>query len=171
MTNGAAVLFMPTAYQNTAIYFGDTPLGDTRRDRRPQLSPVSADVDQQGRIVVSTYPQRAKTINTHRDPEVSICVLCGDFDGSECTCTGRPRCSTCLKPLSPSSATSVVSPASTRTGRRQAGDGRPGQVADPDHAHELGPGGYRWHPAQGRRAHQLRSPVLSIDGRSRCRPT
>src|SRR5665648_286226 len=26
MTNGAAVLFMRTAYQNTAIYFGDTPL-------------------------------------------------------------------------------------------------------------------------------------------------
>src|SRR5665811_1829643 len=26
MTNGAAALFMRTAYQNPAIYFGDTPL-------------------------------------------------------------------------------------------------------------------------------------------------
>src|SRR5665647_1242784 len=26
MTNGAAALFMRTAYQNAAIYFGDTPL-------------------------------------------------------------------------------------------------------------------------------------------------
>jgi hypothetical protein len=27
MTNGAAALFMRTAYQTPAIYFGDTPLG------------------------------------------------------------------------------------------------------------------------------------------------
>src|SRR5664280_1609052 len=53
----------------------------TRRDRRPQLSPVSCGVDPEGRIVVSTYPQRAKTSNTRRDPEVSICVLSDDFDG------------------------------------------------------------------------------------------
>jgi len=26
MTNGAAALFMRTAYQNAAVYFGDTPL-------------------------------------------------------------------------------------------------------------------------------------------------
>ena len=32
----------------------------TRRDGRPQVSPVSGGVDEQGRIVVSTYPDRAK---------------------------------------------------------------------------------------------------------------
>jgi len=53
----------------------------TRGDGRPQLSPVSCGVDPQGRIVVSTYPQRAKTSNTRRDPEVSICVLSDDFAG------------------------------------------------------------------------------------------
>lgn len=53
----------------------------TRGDGRPQLSPVSCGVDPAGRIVVSTYPQRAKTGNTRRDPEVSICVLSDDFDG------------------------------------------------------------------------------------------
>ena len=31
-------------------------LGTTRRDGRPQLSPVSGGVDPQGRLVVSSYP-------------------------------------------------------------------------------------------------------------------
>ena len=53
----------------------------TRGDGRPQLSPVSCGVDPEGRIVVSTYPRRAKTSNTRRDPEVSICILSDDFDG------------------------------------------------------------------------------------------
>jgi PPOX class probable F420-dependent enzyme len=53
----------------------------TRGDGRTQLSPVSCGVDPQGRIVVSTYPQRAKTSNTRRDPEVSICILSDDFGG------------------------------------------------------------------------------------------
>ena len=38
----------------------------TRGDGRPQLSPVSCGVDPEGRIVVSTYPRRAKTSNTRR---------------------------------------------------------------------------------------------------------
>jgi PPOX class probable F420-dependent enzyme len=53
----------------------------TRADGRPQLSPVSCGVDREGRIVVSTYPQRAKTSNTRRDPQVSICILSDDFGG------------------------------------------------------------------------------------------
>jgi hypothetical protein len=36
-------------------------LGTTRRDGRPQISPVTGGVDLQGRIVISTYPARAKT--------------------------------------------------------------------------------------------------------------
>ena len=38
-------------------------LATTRRDGRPQISPVSSGVDLQGRIVISTYPARAKTRN------------------------------------------------------------------------------------------------------------
>lgn len=53
----------------------------TRSDGRVQLSPVSCGVDPEGRIVIATYPQRAKTANTRRDPQVSICVLSEDFDG------------------------------------------------------------------------------------------
>jgi PPOX class probable F420-dependent enzyme len=53
----------------------------TRADGRPQLSPVTCGVDTDGRIVVSTYPQRAKARNTRRDPRVSMCVLSDDFGG------------------------------------------------------------------------------------------
>ncbi|WP_440104983.1 PPOX class F420-dependent oxidoreductase [Streptosporangium sp. H16] len=52
-----------------------------RRDGRPQASPVTCGVDAEGRIVVSTYPERAKTSNVRRDPRVSIVVLSDDFDG------------------------------------------------------------------------------------------
>ncbi|WP_281964436.1 PPOX class F420-dependent oxidoreductase [Serinicoccus marinus] len=51
----------------------------TRKDGRPQASPVSGGVDAEGRIVISTYPQRAKTHNARRDPEVSVLVTSDDF--------------------------------------------------------------------------------------------
>ncbi|WP_433316349.1 PPOX class F420-dependent oxidoreductase [Micromonospora sp. CA-269861] len=53
----------------------------TRADGRPQSSPVSAGVDGQGRLVVSTYPERAKVTNLRRDPRVSACVLSDDWNG------------------------------------------------------------------------------------------
>ena len=53
----------------------------TRHDGRPQASPVTGGVDEQGRIVVSTYPERAKTHNARRDPRVSVVVLSDEFDG------------------------------------------------------------------------------------------
>ena len=46
----------------------------------PQLSPVTFGVDAEGRVVVSTYPQRAKVANARRDPAVSLCVLSDDWD-------------------------------------------------------------------------------------------
>ncbi len=54
----------------------------TRRgDGSPQASPVSGGVDEQGRLVISTYPARAKTSNARRDPQVSVVVLSDDWDG------------------------------------------------------------------------------------------
>jgi PPOX class probable F420-dependent enzyme len=54
----------------------------TRRgDGAPQVSPVSGGVDDGGRIVVSTYPERAKVANTRRHPEVSVLVLSDDWNG------------------------------------------------------------------------------------------
>lgn len=56
-------------------------LATTRTDGRPQLSPVSGGVDGEGRIVISTYPGRAKVRNAERNAHVSVCVLSDDFDG------------------------------------------------------------------------------------------
>ncbi|OAA21854.1 PPOX class probable F420-dependent enzyme [Frankia sp. EI5c] len=53
----------------------------TRRDGRPQASPVSVGVDAAGDIVVSSYPERAKTRNARRDERASVCVLSDDFNG------------------------------------------------------------------------------------------
>ena len=54
----------------------------TRKDGGPQASPVSCGVDGQGRIVIATYPERAKTRNARRDPEhVSVLFLSDDFGG------------------------------------------------------------------------------------------
>lgn len=52
-----------------------------RRDGLPQLSPVTMGLDADGRMVISTYPDRAKARNLRRDPRASICVLSDDFDG------------------------------------------------------------------------------------------
>ena len=46
-----------------------------------QISPVTCGVDEDGRIVISTYPQRAKAVNARRDPQVSVCVLSDEFNG------------------------------------------------------------------------------------------
>ncbi len=55
-------------------------LATARRDGRPQISPVSGGVDDQGRIVISTYPGRAKAVNAERDPRVSVLVLSDDWN-------------------------------------------------------------------------------------------
>lgn len=53
----------------------------TRTDGRPQGSPLTCGVDDAGRIVMSTYPQRAKTRNAKRDERVSVIVLSDEWDG------------------------------------------------------------------------------------------
>lgn len=52
-----------------------------RRDGTPQVSPVTAGVDDEGRIVIATYPDRAKTVNLERDPAVSACVVSDEWNG------------------------------------------------------------------------------------------
>ena len=53
----------------------------TKRNGRPQMSPVTGGVDDSGRIVVSTYPDRAKAVNLRRDPQVSVLVHSDEWDG------------------------------------------------------------------------------------------
>ncbi|TWD83767.1 PPOX class probable F420-dependent enzyme [Kribbella amoyensis] len=53
-----------------------------RQDGSPQASPVSGGVDEQGRIVISSYPERAKSKNVHRDTRTSVLVLSDDWNGA-----------------------------------------------------------------------------------------
>jgi PPOX class probable F420-dependent enzyme len=53
----------------------------TRNDGSPQLSLVTCGVDDAGRIVVSTYPERAKVINLRRRPRASVCVQSDEWNG------------------------------------------------------------------------------------------
>ena len=53
-----------------------------RADGSPVSSPVTCGFDEHGRVVISTYPQRAKTRNARRNPRVSLCVLSDDWDGA-----------------------------------------------------------------------------------------
>jgi PPOX class probable F420-dependent enzyme len=52
----------------------------TRRSGRPQISPVTGGVDDGGRIVISTYPDRAKAVNLRRDPRVSMVIHSDDWN-------------------------------------------------------------------------------------------
>lgn len=51
-----------------------------RRSGAPQMSPVTCGVDDAGRVVISTYPERAKAVNARRDPAVSLCVVSDEWD-------------------------------------------------------------------------------------------
>ena len=53
-----------------------------RADGSPQASPVTGGVDADGRIVISSYPERAKSRNAHRDPRASVVVLSDEFNGA-----------------------------------------------------------------------------------------
>ncbi|HXA33149.1 MAG TPA: PPOX class F420-dependent oxidoreductase [Acidimicrobiales bacterium] len=64
-------------------------LSTTRQDGRPQLSPVTMGVDPEDRIVVSTYPERAKARNATRDERISVCVLSDEFGGEWVQVDGR----------------------------------------------------------------------------------
>ena len=53
----------------------------TRSDGRPQSSPVTGGVDREGRIVISTYPERAKVANLRRTPRASVMVQSDEWNG------------------------------------------------------------------------------------------
>ncbi|WP_067891064.1 PPOX class F420-dependent oxidoreductase [Nocardia vaccinii] len=61
----------------------------SRADGSPQMSPVTCGVDSEGRIVVSTYPARAKAVNARRNPRVSICVLSDEWNDAYVQVDGR----------------------------------------------------------------------------------
>jgi PPOX class probable F420-dependent enzyme len=56
-------------------------LATVRRDGTPQLSPVAAAVDSQGRVVVSSRETAYKVKNLRRDPRAWLCVFPDAFYG------------------------------------------------------------------------------------------
>jgi PPOX class probable F420-dependent enzyme len=53
-----------------------------RADGSLQSSPVTGGVDDQGRLVIASYPQRAKSANIRRTPKASVMVLSDEFNGA-----------------------------------------------------------------------------------------
>jgi PPOX class probable F420-dependent enzyme len=51
-----------------------------RTDGSAQASPVSGGVDAEGRIVIATYPERAKTRNARRTSRASVLVLSDEWN-------------------------------------------------------------------------------------------
>ena len=62
-----------------------------RSDGSLQSSPVSGGVDDAGRIVIASYPQRAKSANIRRTPQASVTVLSDEFNDATCRSTVTPR--------------------------------------------------------------------------------
>jgi PPOX class probable F420-dependent enzyme len=58
-----------------------TVLATRRRDGHPQMSPVMAAVDDQGRLLISSRETAYKTRNVRRNPDVSLCFLNPSFFG------------------------------------------------------------------------------------------
>lgn len=74
VTRNELLAFIRTRHQAIVI--------TARKDGSPQASPVTCGVDAEGRIVIATYPERAKTRNARRDPSrVSVLILSDDFGG------------------------------------------------------------------------------------------
>ena len=51
-----------------------------RSDGSPQLSPVTGGVDENGRIVISSYPERAKITNLRHDSACSVMVISDEWN-------------------------------------------------------------------------------------------
>jgi len=64
-------------------------LATFRRDGSAQLSPVTADVDQDGMVVISSRETAMKTKNLRRDPRATLCVMNDEFYGPWVLVDGR----------------------------------------------------------------------------------
>ena len=73
MTPDEARAFLRTNHQAVLATF--------RRDGRPQLSPVGAGIDDDGRVEISSRTTAMKVKNLRRDPRISLCLLNPGFYG------------------------------------------------------------------------------------------
>ncbi len=63
-------------------------LATTRRDGRPQLSPVNVVVNTAGQVVLSSRATAIKVKNLRRDPHAAVCVTTTAFYGDWCQVEG-----------------------------------------------------------------------------------
>ena len=63
-----------------------------RADGTTQASPVTGGVDADGRVVVSSYPERAKAANVRRAGTASVLVLSDEFNGAWVQVDGTAEC-------------------------------------------------------------------------------
>ncbi len=63
-------------------------LGTLRANGVPQLSPVSAGLDDEGRVEISANEDKAKVLNLRRDPRATVCVMNDRFFGPWVTVEG-----------------------------------------------------------------------------------
>jgi len=56
-------------------------LATSRSDGRPQLSPITCTVDDEGRVLISTRETALKTKNLRQRPQASLCVFTDGFFG------------------------------------------------------------------------------------------
>ena len=94
----------------------------TRRGGRPQVSPVTGGVDEEGRIVISTYPDRAKAVNLRREARATVLVHSEEWNGPYVQVDGTAEVldMPAQEAEDGLGSTSAASPASTRTGRSTA---------------------------------------------------
>ncbi|HVW33349.1 MAG TPA: PPOX class F420-dependent oxidoreductase [Acidimicrobiia bacterium] len=64
-------------------------LATYRADGSPQMSPVAADVDPDGLVVISTRETAMKAKNLRRDPRASVCVFSDAWYGPWVLVDGR----------------------------------------------------------------------------------
>ena len=55
-------------------------LSTTRSNGRPQMSLITMGLDNEGRVVVATYPQRVKVMNARRNSVASLLVMGQEFN-------------------------------------------------------------------------------------------
>jgi PPOX class probable F420-dependent enzyme len=66
-------------------------LATLKKDGTPQLSPVTAGVDEQGRVVISTRQTAYKVRHIRRDPRVWLCAFPDGFYGGWAQLEGTPE--------------------------------------------------------------------------------
>jgi PPOX class probable F420-dependent enzyme len=118
-----------------------------RADGGWQGSPVTAGVDDQGRIVISTYPERAKAANVKRRGRAAVIVLSDDFNGPWVQVDGDAELIELPDAVEPLvdyfRSISGEHPTGTSTARRWPSRARRSSGSPP-------PGGARWPPVASR---------------------